>query len=78
MNNASVSLIRKYVHRCLRAINAYRETDLIGPRLSFAMRKYKRHRRLPPDFVYETLQAAYNEHLKKHQERVTDIDAIVE
>jgi len=47
-NEISISFVRKVSRHCFRYMTGYR-LGLHGPELEFAMKKYKGHRRIPPD-----------------------------
>lgn len=61
LNSVEPHMIRRYVRRCLRYMDAYRRHEgLIGPVLEHAMKKYSSHRRLPPDFIFDLVVEEYN------------------
>lgn len=70
LQNVEVQSIRRYVRRCLRFMDAYRNSQLVGPLLQYAMKKYNR---LPPELVYERLVAEYRqEHLHEQEDLIDD------
>ena len=55
-NEISLAFIRRVSRHCFRFMSGYRIKDLEGPLLDIWMKKYSRHRSIPPNVLPEEIK----------------------
>lgn len=64
MSSIPLPLVRSSARHCYRIMDIYRLGVSAGPFLDYVTKKYKGHRRLPPEVALQSLKSAYEDHKK--------------